>query len=154
MQLQQILLLLGVGALYLGYSGVMGVLIRRATHPERQFLDIAAVSAHAFLLFVPASIVLLGLAELSLLVRILILISGVGVAAMGLIQPHWTPEKLWKRTFGYRYFAIAMALAAIWGLGLAFSNNSLPPAILGAAAGLACAVSLNLSPPDATSPLR
>lgn len=154
MQLQQFLLFFGAGALYIGYSGVMGVLIRRAKHPERRALDIAAVSGHGLLLFLPASIVLLGLVELSLLARIMLIFSGVCVVAMGLIQPQWTPEKLWKRAFGYRYFAIAMAFAAIWGLGLALSSNSLPPAIIGAAAGLACAFSLNLTLPDATSPLR
>ena len=154
MHLQQILLFLGAGALYVGYSGVMGVLIRRATHPERRALDIAAVNVHGFFLFLPASIVLLGLVELSLLARIMLIFSGVGVAAMGLIQPHWTPDKLWKRRFGYRYFATAMAFAAIWGIGLAVSSNSLPAAIIGAAAGLACAVSFNLTLPDATSPLR
>jgi hypothetical protein len=154
MRFQQILLFLGVGALYIGYSGVMGVLVRRATHPDRRALDVLVVTGHAILLFLPASIVVFGLTDLSLLARFLLVSIGICVAVMGLIQPHWTPEKLWKRAFGYRYFAIAMALAAIWGLGLAFSSSSVPPAILGAAAGIACAVSLNLSPPDATSPLR
>lgn len=154
MQLQQVLLFLGVGALYIGYSGVMGVLIRRATHPERRNVDIAAVTAHSILLFLPASVVVLGLIELPLLARLVVLFIGLGVATIGLVQPHWTPDKLWQRAFGYRYFAMTMALAAIWGLGLAFSNDSLPPAILGAAAGLAAAASLNLTPPDATSPLR
>lgn len=154
MQFQQIFLFLGAGALYIGYSGVMGVLVRRATHPDRRALDVFMVTAHGILLFFPASIVVFGLTDLSLPARIVLVSIGICVAVMGIIQPHWTPEKLWKRAFGYRYFGIAMALAAIWGLGLAFSNFSLPPAILGAVAGVACAVSLNLSPPDATSPLR
>ncbi len=154
MQLQKVFLALGVGALYVGYAGVMGVLIRRATHSKRRTLDIAMAAAHGLLLFLPASTVVLGLVDLSLLVRLCLLGIGLGVAAMGLIQPSWTPEKLWRPTFGYRYFALAMALAAIWGLGAGLMKTSLAPTILGAAAGIACAISLNTTPPDVTSPLR
>jgi len=154
MQLQPILLLLGVGALYIGYAGVMGILIRRASHAQRRTLYIVLAMTHGMLLFLPASIVVLGLVELSLMVRLSLLALGLVVTAIGMLQPHWIPKGFWQRSFGLRYFAISMALAAFWCLGLGFTKQSLAPTILGTAASIACVVSLTLSPPDATSPLR
>ena len=154
MLLKKILLALSVSALYIGYAGVMGVLIRRAAHSQRRTLDILLAAMHGLLLFLPASVVVLGLAELSLVARLALFIVGLSVATIGLIQPQWTPEKLWQRPSGYRYFALAMALTAIWGLGSAVMTPSLAPTILGAAASIACAISLNHTLPDATSPLR
>ncbi len=154
MLLQRILLTFGVSALYIGYAGVMGILIRRAVHPQRRTLDIILAILHGLLLFLPASIVVLGLAELLLVVRLALVVVGLSVATIGMIQPPWAPQKLWQRTFGYRYFALAMALTAFWGLGSGFIMASLAPAALGAAASIACAISLNLTLPDATSPLR
>jgi hypothetical protein len=154
MLLQKILLTLGVSALYIGYAGVMGVLVRRAAHSQRRALDIIVAAMHGLLLFLPASVVILGLAELSLVVRLAMFVVGLSVATIGLIQPPWTPEKLWQRPSGYRYFAVAMALTAVWGLGSAVMTPSLSPTILGAAASIACAISLNLTLPDASSPLR
>ena len=154
MQLQQILLALGVGTLYVGHAGVTGVLIRRARHSQRRVTDIALASGHGFLLFLPASIAVVGLAELSLMVRATVLIIGLGVAVTGLIQPAWTSEMLWRRTFGLRYFALAMALVALWGFASGSLWTSLAPTLLGAAASLACILSLSVSLPDGTPSLR
>jgi hypothetical protein len=148
MQLQRILLALGVGVLYIGYAGVLGVLVRRARRPQRRTMDIFLAAAHGVLLFLPASVVVLGLGDLPLLVRFILLGLGLAVAAVGWVQPPWTPQKLWRRTFGYRYFALAMGMAAIWGLSAGMSVTSLA---LGAAAGIACALTLNLTLSD---PLR
>jgi hypothetical protein len=154
MQIQQILLLLGVGALYLGYAGVMGVLIRRATSSPSRPLDGLLAFAHGLLLFLPASILVLGLVELSLMLRWILLAGGLVVVAISARQPQWTPQKMWRRSFGQRYFAIAMALAAFWALCMAAAKASLVPALLGVVAAVACGLSLRPAPPDVTSPLR
>lgn len=152
MQFQSILLMLGVGTLYIGYAGVMGILIRRASRTQRRTLDLALAMTYGMLLFLPASIMLLGLVELSLLVRLTLLALGLGVTAIGLLQPPWISKGIWQRSFGFRYFAISMVLAAFWCLGLGFTKQSLAPTILGTVASIACVVSLTLTPHDATSP--
>jgi hypothetical protein len=154
MQIQQILLLLGVGALYLGYAGVMGVLIRRATSSSSRPIDGLLAFAHGFLLVLPASILVLGMVELSLLTRWVLLAGGLIVVILSAKQPQWAPQKLWRRSFGRRYFAIAMALASFWSLCMAAANANLIPALLGVVAAIACGLSLHLAPPDVTSPLR
>ena|GEM_PF-1944250 len=154
MQIQQLLLLLGVGALYLGYAGVMGVLIRRATSSSSRPLDGLLAFAHGLLLVLPASILVLGLVELSLIMRWILLVAGLIILILGAKQPQWAPQKMWRRSFGQRYFAIAMALAAFWALCMAAAKSSLVPALLGVVAAIACGLSLHLAPPDVTSPLR
>jgi hypothetical protein len=154
MQMQQTLLLLGVGTLYIGYAGVMGVLIRRATASPSRLLDGILAFSHGLLLFLPASILVIRLGALSLVVRWILLIGGLIIVAMAAKQPQWTPQKLWRRSFGQRYFAASMALAAFWALCMAAAKPNLAPALLGVAAVIACGLSLRWTPPDVTSPLR
>ena len=154
MQMQQILLLLGVGTLYIGYAGVLGVLIRRATASPFRPLDGILAFFHGLLLFLPASVLVIRLGELSFVVRWILLIGGLMIVVMAAKQPQWTPQTLWRRSFGRRYFAASMALAAFWSLCMAAAKTNLAPALLGVAAVIACGLCLYWAPPDVTSPLR
>jgi hypothetical protein len=139
----QLILWLAAAALYLGYAAVLGILIWRARRPGSQAWDRWAALAHALLLFLPASAFIVGQEGASPLLRFSAVLAALAVAALATFQPSWFPHRIWRRTFGHRYFAAAMALAALWGMCLALLYPpALPGAVLGGAAGLAGAASL------------
>jgi len=144
--LLNITLWLGVSALYLGFSGVMGVLLRRTWPIHRQTLDRDLAAAHGLLLFLPASILVLSYPEWSLLGRLILMGTGLTVAALSALQPIWIPKVVWQRAFRHRYFAATMALSALWGFSLSLTTQALVPTLVAAAASLAGAASWYTTP--------
>lgn len=148
MLLLRLTLWTGISVLYLGFAGVMGVLIRRNRRRNAGHVERLLATAHALLLFLPASAFVSGLPDWPVVIRFSALLAGVAVAWMGTVQPEWAPQTLWGRPFGHRYFAAAMALAAIWGIGLAVSAPALAPTLVGTSAIAAGAIALHTAPAE------
>jgi hypothetical protein len=144
--LLQLTLWLGISALYLGFSGVMGVLLRRIwpIHRQTRYRDLAIV--HGLLLFFPTSILILSYPEWSSLGRLALTGTGLTIAALSALQPAWIPKSVWQRAFGHRYFAATMALSALWGFTLSLTTQALVPILVAAAASLAGAASWHTTP--------
>jgi hypothetical protein len=139
--LSNVSLWLGVSTIYWGFSGVMGILLRRAwssrMNPSIRILAIV----HCLLLFLPASILILRHSEWHFMGRIFLISAGFAIAALSATQPNQIPAKFWHRTFGHRYFAGTMALTTLWGLSLTFTTHTLAPSIVAVAASLTGAAS-------------
>ena len=146
MFLLQLTLWLGISALYLGFSGVMGILLRRTwpIHNQTLYRDLAAV--YGLLLFFPTSILILSYPGWPLLGRLVLTGTGLTVTALSALQPTWIPKVVWQRAFGHRYFAATMALSALWGLTLSLNTQALVPILVAAAASLAGAASWYTTP--------
>ena len=148
MSLVTITLWLGIAAIYLGFAGTFGLLIRRLqqrSKPEDRWLALL----HGALILLPATVLILGYSAWPVLFSFLIVLIGTGIAWLSTIQPDWTPIRWWQPSFGHRYFAASMALAALWALALAWQRFSLAPAILAAAALTAGLAALTKTPQNA-----
>ncbi len=136
----------GIVTLYFGFAGVMGVLLRRVRPPRRHRYARPLAVAHALFLFVPASALIVGLADWPSWVRLGFFLAGLGLVGLAAEQPDWFPKRIWRRTFGHQYFAGTMGLAALWGVGVALSAQALAPILVGAAATVAGLASLYTIP--------
>jgi hypothetical protein len=144
----QVSLLLGVATLYLGFAGVMGVLL----HLARQAGSVTArrlAWLHGGLILAPASLFILRLQAWPTAMSWALLAAGGVVLWAAATQPRWTPASLWRPSFGHKYFASAMAFAALWGLILSWLQPNLIPAVIGASALAASFASLTKSPQPA-----
>ncbi len=124
---------LGAASLYLGFSGVLGILIRYVNQ-HRSKLAILLGTGYVCLLFLPATAFVVQRSGWPLFLRLTLLLLAALVAALGLLQPVWAPRELWRPVFGRRYFAAAMALSALWGFSLGISTSTLFPQLVGASA--------------------
>ncbi len=148
MSLVTITLWLGIAAIYLGFAGTFGLLIRRLqqrSQPEDRWLALL----HGALILLPATVLILGYSAWPILFSFLIVLIGSGIAWLSTTQPDWTPIRWWQPSFGHRYFAASMALAALWALALAWQHFSLASAILAAAALTAGLAALTKTPQNA-----
>lgn len=124
----------------------MGVLIRSVrSRPEWDWKRVVTI-IYAALLFLPASILVLGFQAWPLWIQVGVFIAGMGTAWLGYKQPTRIPKHLWGRAFAHRYFAVAMALAVIWGFSLMLASRAFVPVPVTAAASLAGAASLITAP--------
>jgi hypothetical protein len=136
---------LGAASLYLGFSGVLGVLLRRAgfrRSPPSTLLGLG----YLLLLFLPATVFVIARSGWPIGLRLALLMLAALAIALGLIQPVWTPRKVWRPAFGRRYFATAMALSAMWGFSLGLYTHALFPILIGASALVAGAAALSAQP--------
>jgi hypothetical protein len=133
------------GLLYLGFSAVLGVLLRRArTSPG--FLTWLWTGSYAILLYLPATVFILQRADWPENLPAATLCLGVLAAMAGAWQPSWIPPGLWRARFGRQYFALSMAAAAVWGLSSGASALALSPAAVGLSALAAGAAAVLSSP--------
>lgn len=133
------LLWFGIGLLYVGFAAVPGVLLhlaRKSGSPHHWLL----LSLHTTLIFIPATVLVLGLNTVPEIVRLAMLGSGALALGVSARQPTWAPLQLWQVHFGRRYFSFAMAISGAWALVTAWLQPDLGPAIL---AGAAIAASLS-----------
>jgi hypothetical protein len=136
---------LGAASLYLGFSGVLGVLIRRAG--KRRSVSSCLLSAgYACLLFIPATVFVIERSGWPLAFRLGLLLLAAALITLGILQPVWTPRNVWRPAFGRRYFAAAMALAALWGISLGISAGAPFATAVGMSALVAGAAALFLEP--------
>jgi len=136
---------LGAASLYLGFSGVLGLLLRTISHRRsRQALLLGA--GYIFLLFLPATVFVLFRSGWPPILRLTLLMISAAVILLALIQPVWAPPQVWRPTFGRRYFAAAMALSALWGISLGLSSGTLFPVLVGLSSIAAGAAALFIEP--------
>lgn len=128
---------LAVSVLYLGFAGVMGILVRRLLQGYRSLWDFELTAGYALLLFFPASIVVINLPGWSIGLQTTLLAIGFSVIVLGIMQPRWFPSIIWMGFFGRQYFAIAMLIVALWGVILGLVSHSLLPTVFAATACLA-----------------
>jgi hypothetical protein len=136
---------LGAASLYLGFSAVLGVLLRKAGR-QRSKPSLLLGVGYICLLFLPATVFVLARSGWPPALRLALLLIAASVLALGLLQPVWTPRQLWRPAFGRRYFAAAMALSAMWGFSLGLSAGAVFPMLVGASALAAGAAALFVRP--------
>jgi hypothetical protein len=134
---------LATAALYLGFSIVMGILIRKGWARSRSDWDVALMLLHGFGLFLPTSILVMGSTGSPLALRLLVTLSGVLLLGLAAKQPDWLPSALCQIHFLYRYFAAAMLLACLWGFSLALTAHAISALIIGICAIVAGTASLS-----------
>ena len=132
---------LGAASLYLGFSGVLGVLLRYANQHRTVGSWLLGVG-YAGLLFLPATAFVIQRSGWPVAIRLGVFLLSMAVAMLAVLQPVWTPRTLWRPKFGRRYFAAAMALSAVWGLSLGISTGAIFPVLVGISAVAAAAASL------------
>lgn len=136
---------LGAATLYLGFSGVLGILVRYASLHRSRLAWLLGIG-YLCLLFLPATAFVVQRSGWPWVTRLCVLAFAVVVIALSVIQPGWAPRELWHPVFGRRYFAAAMALSAIWGLSLGLSTGALFPGLVGVSALAAAAAALTHQP--------
>lgn len=135
----------GIAAIYLGFAGVMGVLLHQVRRSQRQASRRLA-ALHGVLIMLPATVVILGFNGWPNWFSLGLFAAGLATVILGAVQPSWTPAKVWSLAFGQRYFGAAMLLAALWGLSLAWLTPALVPAAVAAAALAAAFTSITNAP--------
>jgi hypothetical protein len=134
---------LGIASLYIGFSAVLGLLIRHSRQGRRRLQHGALAVANFVLLYLPATAFVLRFPGSPLLPRLALILGGLCVAWLGFTQPRWLPQKLLCPSFGLRYFAGAMALATLWAVGVAISAPAISPSLVATTACLASVASLS-----------
>ncbi len=145
MSMITIILSFGIAAIYLGFAGVMGVLLHRI-RGSHQNTPRGLAALHGILVMLPATVVILAFEGWPSWISLGLFAAGVTTVMLGAIQPSWTPAKLWSLAFGQRYFAAAMLLAALWGISLAWLTPALVPGAVAAAALAAAFTSMTKAP--------
>ena len=136
----------GLLVLYIGFCGVMGMLIRRTISPPHFGDDRERAALFGLLIFLPSTVFIVNYAEWPLWLRLVSLLVGMVILIASWRQPAWLSMRLWGRAFGQRYFAFAMGLTVVWGLALAIVSQTLTPALVSGAASLAGLLSLLTAP--------
>ena len=124
-------------ALYIGFGAVMGILLKRASSKLHRHPYLELAIAYGLSFFLPASILLLGNPEWPIFGRISLVSVGFFVALLGILQPRWVPSTIWRRAFGHRYFAVALALVVLWGLSTMLETQTFAPILISIPACLA-----------------
>lgn len=133
---------LAIAALYLGFSMVMGILVRRSRTRSGSDWGYALMLLHGFGLYLPASILVIGSTGSPLVLRIFVTLSGFLLLGLAVEQPDWLPTALFQTGFLYRYFAGSMLLACLWGFASALTTHAVSALIIGMCAIVAGAASL------------
>lgn len=145
MLLRELTLWLGIAAIYLGFAGAFGLLLRRSKQ-QGQPTDRWLVWLHGGLILLPATILVLSFSAWPFIFSSVVVLLGALTAYFSFTQPSWTPVRWWQAGFGQRYFAASMALAALWALTLTWQQLSLAPALIAAASLAAGFASLSKAP--------
>jgi hypothetical protein len=145
MDLIEILLTLGMAALYIGFASGMGFITRRGWIEKNKRWERALAIAYGLLIFLPASILIQYYEAWSLGLRITVFLLGGISLAITFLRPAWLPTRLWSRTNSRRYSALSMGIIGAWCI-LAWRIQVSPAALfLGLAASLAGLSSLRSS---------
>jgi hypothetical protein len=131
---------LGAAALYAGFGGVLGSLIRLARRSPSGH-ERGILIWFALLFFLPATVFVLGNAPWPWWLRILVLAAGVAPAILAATAQRQAGN-LFLLPFARRYFAGAMAITALWSFGVSWSLAAVVPAIVGVSALVAGLASL------------
>ncbi len=140
--LQQYAFSLGVASLYLGFSAVLGMILRHALLPRGQSWVRKLTVPYGLLLVLPATVLILNLSEWEMLYRLGTVAMGLCAVFIAFTRPRWMPRLLWLRTFGKIYLAGTMALSALWGFSMSLVTQTVGTTVIAAAAGIASIASL------------
>ncbi|HEY46962.1 MAG: hypothetical protein AMJ88_02860 [Anaerolineae bacterium SM23_ 63] len=138
---QQASFWLSTTALYLGYGAVMGILLKATFSKPHSHPYWALAITHGFFFFLPASILLLGHQEWSVIGRYGLLSTGLIIMILSTLQPNWVPTMIWQRAFGQRYFTVVLALIMLWGISAIFATHTFTPILISIPASLVGAAS-------------
>lgn len=127
MVINQILLSLAAMALHAGFGLSLGELFRQSRLRGLPYTWVMLTASFFTLIYLPSIIVILGLNDLSGVIRGLIITLGVLTAFAPSLQLHLRVENLNPATLWRVYPAICMFLLAIWSLH-AISYNGQPSA--------------------------
>jgi len=141
----QLTLWTGIVGLYLAIAGALGAIIRQLFGRGRPGWDRILAAAYTFLLFSAASAFVLAITEWPDWSRLVLLGGGLFAAWVAAARPIWVPAPLWQPTFGHRYLAGVMALAALWGISQAMTGSPTAPLMITISALAASAASTGTS---------
>ena len=142
MVVSEIAFWIGIVTLYVGFSGVLGLLIHRAWPAERSpHAGILAILFATFV-FLPSTLFIAGALELGWLSRTALIALGIWVVYLGTHQPGWMPANIWAGPFGRHYFGATMACASLWSISHALISHGSGTLPLGIAALLASAAAI------------
>jgi len=142
MVVSEIAFWLGIVTLYVGFSGVLGLLLHRSWPAERS--PHARILAIFFAVFVylPSTLFITSVLEFGLITRIALIALGFWVVYLGVHQPGWMPANIWEGSFGRHYFGATMACASLWSISSALISNGSATLPLGIAAIFASAAAI------------
>ncbi|HEY4666911.1 MAG TPA: hypothetical protein VIH26_06370 [Anaerolineales bacterium] len=141
----QLSLWTGIVGLYLAIAGALGAILRQLFGRGRPGWDRILAAAYTFLLFSAASAFVLAITEWPDWSRLAVLGAGIIAAWVAAARPIWIPAPLWRPTFGHRYLAGVMALAALWGINQAMTGSPTAPLMIAVSALAAGAASSGTS---------
>jgi hypothetical protein len=116
MRLMQILMFAGIFSLYIGFSAVLGYLLRTTRGPSYRCAGWLIISAYATIIWVPTSIFIALLGWLPVILRGLMILSGVTTTILVSSRPKWIPTLVWSRSFNRRYLGVTMVIVALAAL--------------------------------------
>ena len=135
----------GIVGLYLAIAGALGAILRQAIAKGKPGWDRLLAAAYMFLLFGAASAFVLTVTDWPAWSRLALLAVGLFAAGVAAVRPIWVPAPFWRPTFGHRYLAGAMALAALWGINQAMAGSPTAPLTIAVSALAAGAASSGTS---------
>ena len=141
----QLSLWTGIVGLYLAIAGALGAIIRQLFGQGRPGWDRILAGGYTFVLFSAASVFVLAITEWPDWARLVLLGVGLFAAWVASARPHWVPAPLWQPTFGLRYLAGVMALAALWAINQAMTGSPMAPLMIAVSALAAGAASSGTS---------
>ncbi len=133
---------IGIVTLYVGFSGVLGLLIHRAWPAERSPHARVLAILFATFVFLPSTLFIAGALELGWLARTVLIALSTWVVYLGAHQPGWMPANIWAGPFGRHYFGATMACASLWSISHALISNASASLPLGIAAFFASAAAI------------
>lgn len=116
MHWMQMLMFAGIFSLYIGFSAVLGYLLRSLRGPSYRSAGWWIITAYALLIWLPTSAFIVVLGWLPVALRVLVILAGAAVPVLVLSRPDWIPGLVWSRAFNRRYLGITMALVALAAL--------------------------------------
>jgi hypothetical protein len=126
----------GIVGLYLAIAGALGAIIRQAIAKGKPRWD---------RLFAAASVFVLTVTNWPAWSRLALLAAAMFAAGVAAARPIWVPAPFWRPSFGHRYLAGVMALAALWGITQAMAGSPTAPLMIAVSALAASAASSGTS---------
>ena len=142
MVVSEIAFWIGIVTLYVGFSGVLGLLIHRAWPTEHSSHGRLLAILFAIFVFLPSSLFIAGVLELGWIIRTALFAFGIWVVYLGAHQPGWMPASIWEGPFGRHYLGATMACASLWSISHALLSNASATLPLGIAALFASAAAI------------
>ena len=142
MVVSEIAFWIGIVTLYLGFSGVLGLLIHLTWQTERSPHARILAILFATFVFLPSTLFIAGALEPGWLARTALFTFGIWVVYLGARQPGWMPANIWAGPFGRHYFGATMACASFWSISHALLSNASASLLLGIAALFASAAAI------------